>query len=216
VIIGEEGQYQAAGLVRSQPPDLQSGREKKSWATALDVGCPVLIDWRKRMKIRLLERAQIIPRPRSEVFAFFSDAFNLERITPPFLRFRILTPPPIIMAAGTVIEYRLRLFGAPIFWRTLIESWGPEESFVDIQIKGPYSLWRHTHSFEEIGSGQTLMRDTVEYALPFGLAGRLAHHLFVRRWLDEIFDYRATMTARLFGMEDKEERKVEPLRAIAG
>lgn len=155
------------------------------------------------MKIHRLERAQIIPRWRSEVFAFFSDAFNLERITPPFLRFRILTPPPIRMAAGTVIEYRLRLFGAPIFWRTVIESWRPEESFVDSQIKGPYSLWRHTHSFEENGPGQTLMRDTVEYALPFGPAGSLAHHLFVRRWLDGIFDYRAAMTARLLGTEDK-------------
>ncbi len=168
------------------------------------------------MKIRLLERTQIIPRSRSEVFAFFSDAFNLERITPPFLRFRILTPPPIKMAAGTVIEYRLRLFGTPIFWRTLIESWRPEESFVDSQTKGPYSLWRHTHLFEEISPGQTLMRDTVEYALPFGLAGRLAHSLFVRRWLDEIFDYRARMTSWLLGTEDKEEREAEPLRAIAG
>jgi ligand-binding SRPBCC domain-containing protein len=125
------------------------------------------------MKIYFLERKQIIPRSRSETFAFFSDAFNLERITPPFLRFRIVTPAPIKMEVGAVIEYRLALFGAPVYWRTLIESWDPEESFVDSQIKGPYALWRHTHSFEEKGPRQTLMRDLVEYGVPYGALGRI-------------------------------------------
>lgn len=149
------------------------------------------------MKTYTLERSQLIPRSRNEVFVFFSDAFNLERITPPFLRFRILTTPPISMEAGTFIEYRITLFGIPINWETLIERWTPESSFVDIQTRGPYALWRHTHSFEEKVPGLVLMRDHVEYGIPFGAIGRIAHALFIKRWLREIFDYRAAMTLRL-------------------
>jgi hypothetical protein len=166
------------------------------------------------MKIYFLERRQLIRRPRGETFAFFSDTFNLGRITPPFLRFRILTP-PIKMKAGVVIKYRLALFGALVYWRTVIESWDPEESFVDSQIKGPYALWRHTHSFEEKGPRQTLMRDLVEYGVPYGPLGRIAHALFVERWLKKIFDYRAAMIARLMEAEDKEEERIERNRAIA-
>jgi ligand-binding SRPBCC domain-containing protein len=168
------------------------------------------------MKIYFLERKQIIHRSRSETFAFFSDAFNLEQITPPFLRFRIVTPTPIKMEARAVIEYRLALFGAPIYWRTVIESWAPEESFVDNQTKGPYALWRHTHTFEEKGAQLTLMRDLVEYCIPYGALGRMAHALFVERWLKKIFDYRASMIARLLEAEDKEEERDERNRAIAG
>lgn len=168
------------------------------------------------MKVHLLERTQTIPQSRRETFAFFSDAFNLERITPPFLRFRILTPPPIQMEQGTLIEYRLRLFGAPIFWRTLIEHWVPEEFFVDTQIAGPYTLWRHTHTFEEISPGMTLMRDRVEYSIPFGALGTLAHAFFVKRLLNIIFDYRAAMTARLLGSPETEEKSIESFGAIAG
>ena len=157
----------------------------------------------------------MIPRPRNETFAFFSDAFNLERITPPFLRFRILTPSPIKMGAGTVIRYRLALFGAPIYWRTVIEIWTPEESFVDRQTNGPYALWRHMHSFEEKGPQQTLMQDLVEYSIPYGLLGRIAHGLFIERWLKKIFDYRAAMIAHLLGAEDREEERIERNRAIA-
>jgi ligand-binding SRPBCC domain-containing protein len=161
------------------------------------------------MKVYFLERNQMIPRSRAETFAFFSDAFNLERITPPFLRFRIVTPAPIEMEAGAVIEYRLALFGAPIYWRTVIESWDPEESFVDSQTKGPYALWRHTHSFEEKGPRQTLMRDRVEYSIPFGAPGRIAHSLFIKRWLKKIFDYRAATIACMMKAEGKEEERVE-------
>ena len=168
------------------------------------------------MKIYFLERKQIIPRSRSETFAFFSDALNLERITPSFLRFRIVTPAPIKMEAGAVIDYRLALFGAPVYWRTVIESWTPEESFVDSQTKGPYALWRHTHSFEEKGPLQTLMRDLVEYGIPYGALGRIAHALFIERWLKKIFDYRAAMIARLMEEEDKEGERIERNRAIAG
>jgi ligand-binding SRPBCC domain-containing protein len=166
------------------------------------------------MKTYRLERTQMIARSRHETFAFFSDAFNLERITPPFLRFRILTPPPIKLAAGTLIEYRLKLFGIPLFWRTVIEEWKPEESFVDRQVKGPYAWWRHTHTFEKKGSYQVLMRDLVEYRIPFGLLGRLAHRLFVKRWLKAIFDYRAATTAHLLNAHQEECGDYQ--RALAG
>jgi ligand-binding SRPBCC domain-containing protein len=145
----------------------------------------------------VLERAQVIERPLADTFEFFGDAFNLEKITPSYLRFRILTPAPIAMRAGTVIEYRLALGGVPFRWRTLIEEWEPGERFVDSQLTGPYALWRHTHTFEALGHARTLMRDRVEYRVPFGPLGRLAHVLFVRRTLEKIFDFRAETTARL-------------------
>jgi ligand-binding SRPBCC domain-containing protein len=149
------------------------------------------------MKTYVLERSQIIRKSKSETFEFFSDAFNLERITPPFLRFRIITPAPIKMAAGKLIEYQLSLFGIPFRWKTLIEAWSPETHFVDRQLKGPYRLWHHTHTFEELGPGRTLMKDVVRYQIPFGPFGRLAHLLFVERMLQMIFNYRATATASL-------------------
>jgi hypothetical protein len=160
----------------------------------------------KTMRTYWLERTQMIPRSRSETFAFFSDAFNLQRITPPFLHFQMLTPPPIKMEVGTLIEYRLALFGVPLYWQTRIESWTPEDSFVDTQIKGPYALWRHTHSFEEKGPHEVLMKDLIEYAIPYSFLGTIAHNLFVKRWLKRIFDYRARQTARLLGAEGSATR----------
>ena len=149
------------------------------------------------MNTYVLERHQIINRSKKETFDFFSDAFNLERITPPFLRFRILTPPPILMEKGRLIEYQLALFAIPFRWRTVIEDWSPETHFVDRQLKGPYRLWHHTHTFEELGPNRILMKDIVRYRIPFGPIGQLARWLFVGRMLRLIFDYRATATARL-------------------
>lgn len=148
-------------------------------------------------KTYLLEHQHEILRPRSETFAFFADAFNLERITPEFLHFRILTPAPILMRAGTLLEYRLSLFGLAFHWKTLIEQWSPEESFVDVQINGPYSLWRHTHTFEEIGKDRTLVRDHVEYQVSLGMIGKLANALFVARTLEKIFGDRERMIDQL-------------------
>jgi ligand-binding SRPBCC domain-containing protein len=153
------------------------------------------------MKTYLLEHQQEIRRPRSETFAFFADAFNLERITPSFLRFRILTPAPIVMHAGTLLAYQLSLFGIRFRWKTLIEQWSPEESFVDVQIEGPYSLWRHTHAFEEIGKDRTLVRDHVEYQVPLGVIGRLANALFVARTLKKIFVERERRINQLLSSE---------------
>lgn len=145
-----------------------------------------------------LERSQLIPRPRSEVFAFFADAANLERLTPDFLRFKIETPLPIDMRAGAQIDYRLSLMGVPVRWRTRIGSWEPPERFSDDQERGPYALWHHVHEFEAVG-GQTRMCDRVDYRLPLGPLGALARALWVRGTLERIFDYRRRVIEELFG-----------------
>jgi hypothetical protein len=148
------------------------------------------------MKTYLLERTQIIERSLDATFAFFGDAFNLEKITPAFLRFRILTPRPLVMQAGTRLDYSLSLFGLPFKWQTLIEQWEPGVQFVDRQVQGPYSLWVHTHHFAALGAARTLMTDRVEYQLPLGKLGEVAHALFVKKTLHQIFTYRADATAR--------------------
>ncbi|MDZ4821663.1 MAG: SRPBCC family protein [Planctomycetota bacterium] len=136
-----------------------------------------------------LERSQFIRRDCADVFAFFADATNLEKITPPALRFHIVTPRPIQMQAGTVIDYRLRLYGVGFSWRTTIELFEPPTRFVDTQTIGPYRSWRHMHEFHSVDGG-TLMTDRVEYQMPLGLLGGVAQRLFVRRSLRNIFDYR--------------------------
>jgi ligand-binding SRPBCC domain-containing protein len=137
-----------------------------------------------------LHRELWIPQPLPKVFDFFSRAENLERITPPWMRFRILTPPPIQMKQGATIAYALRVRGIPLRWLTEIERWNPPFEFIDVQAKGPYKIWRHTHRFSEVAGG-TSIEDTVQYSLPFGLLGRLAHRLQVARDLSQIFDYRS-------------------------
>ena len=145
----------------------------------------------------MLERSQRLARPPEDVFPFFADAFNLQAITPAWLHFRVLTPEPVTMAAGTLLEYRLRLHGLPLRWLTRIEIWEPPLRFVDVQVRGPYRLWHHTHTFAPAGDG-TLMGDRVRYALPLGPLGELAHVALVRRELDRIFAFRhAVVRARL-------------------
>lgn len=145
-----------------------------------------------------LERRQRVPAGRTEVFSFFSDVGNLERITPDALGFRILTKDPAPVRQGAVIKYVLRLYGFPMKWVTLIEVFEPENRFVDVQIRGPYRYWRHHHSFKEVEGG-TEIEDVVEYELPFGILGSAAHTLFVRRTLERIFAYRKKAIARIFG-----------------
>jgi hypothetical protein len=142
------------------------------------------------MTVYELRRELWVPRERPVVFDFFARAENLERITPPWLRFRMLTPPPISLHEGATIAYALRVRGVPLRWLTKIERWNPPFEFVDVQAKGPYQLWRHTHRFLEVEGGTSIV-DVVQYALPFGLLGRLAHRLQVARDLSRIFDYRA-------------------------
>lgn len=147
----------------------------------------------------LLERTQLFAgRTREEVFPFFADAGNLEAITPPWLNFRILTPLPIAMGKGALIDYRLRLFCVPLRWRTRIDLFEPPVRFVDRQLWGPYRLWRHTHEFLETPAG-VLMTDRVEYQIPLGPVGQAAHALLVRRLLDQIFAYRFSAIAQFFG-----------------
>jgi ligand-binding SRPBCC domain-containing protein len=145
-----------------------------------------------------LEREQLVRRPRSEVFAFFADAANLERLTPEALSFKIMTESPIEMRAGTIIEYELALFRIPFRWRSLIETFEPESRFVDVQLDGPYRHWRHTHEFTDAPGG-TVVRDTVEYEVPFGPAGEVVRALFVARQLRAVFDFRRRTIERIFG-----------------
>jgi ligand-binding SRPBCC domain-containing protein len=140
-------------------------------------------------KVYQLEREQWISAPLEAVFDFFSRAENLSAITPPWMDFRIVTPLPIEIHAGTRIDYQLRLAGVPMKWRTLIRDWEPNRSFVDVSERGPYQLWEHSHRFVAHDRG-VLMTDVVRYALPLGPLGRLAHGLAVRSTLSAIFDYR--------------------------
>jgi len=150
---------------------------------------------RTHVRRHLLERAQHVPRPRSEVFAFFSDAHNLEAITPGSCA--SASPRPARSdGPRTAIDYRLSLFGVPFGWRSLIGGVRARERFVDVQVRGPYRTWRHLHEFADAPGG-TLVRDRVEYELPLGPLGEAARALFVRRALERIFDHRARVIAAL-------------------
>jgi ligand-binding SRPBCC domain-containing protein len=141
------------------------------------------------VRVQRLERRQWLSAPLDRVFDFFAQAGNLERITPPWLHFELLGEAPAELGVGTLIDYRLHVRRIPIRWRSRIEEWEPGRSFVDRQLRGPYRLWHHRHTFT-LQDGGTLVRDEVTYALPFGRAGQFAHPLFVRRDLERIFEYR--------------------------
>ena len=147
------------------------------------------------MRVFTLDTSHWLPRQPDEVFDFYADAFNLEQLTPPWLRFEVATPPPITMRAGVEIDYRLRLHGLPMRWRSRITVWEPPHRFVDEQVRGPYRRWFHEHTFAS-SDGGTLVRDQVQYAM---LGGWLADRLLVRRDLRQIFDYRQQRLAEIFG-----------------
>ncbi|GAB5442925.1 MAG: hypothetical protein Fues2KO_32740 [Fuerstiella sp.] len=132
------------------------------------------------------------------LFEFFSDAFQLEHLTPPFLHFKVQTRPPIQIEQGTLIDYRLKLHGLPIRWRTEISEWNPPFSFTDRQIRGPYRLWQHRHIFQPVTDG-TLAIDEVLYKVP---GGRTIERLIVRNDLRRIFDYRCRQMIDRFGSAD--------------
>lgn len=154
------------------------------------------------MRTFTLETGLWLPQPVDRVFSFFADAANLESLTPPWLHFRILTPLPIEVAAGTRIDYRLRYRGFPLRWRTEILAWEPPHRFVDGQIKGPYRRWVHEHVFVEQDGG-TLATDCVEYAL---LGGALTNALLIGRDIERIFDYRRQRLMDIFGDTDEERQ----------
>jgi ligand-binding SRPBCC domain-containing protein len=147
------------------------------------------------MKIREFQSELWLPLPPEELFPFFADAANLDAITPPWLNFHITTPPPIVMREGTLIDYRLRVRGLPLRWRTLIKQWQPPHRFVDEQLRGPYRQWIHTHTFEPRDGG-TLAREVVKYSVPFDF---IAHPLFVRRDVEKIFSFRQEALQQRFG-----------------
>ncbi len=150
------------------------------------------------MKVHLLQREQVVAASLAEVFGFFSRPENLADLTPPLLGFQILTPSPIAMKEGAVIDYEIRLSGWPVTWRSFITAWEPPHRFVDLQLNGPYAFWHHTHGFAATGDGGTRLTDEVRYALPLGPLGEIAHALSVRRQLRTIFDYRREVVARRF------------------
>lgn len=150
------------------------------------------------MSEHTLTRELTLDRPREEVFDFFADAGNLERITPPELKFHIVTPQPIAIQKGALIDYELRMRGIPVSWRTEISLWEPPFKFVDQQLRGPYRQWIHTHTFTDLGPGQTLIKDEVRYRLPLEPLGDIAHFL-VRRELEYIFDFRQKAVEQILG-----------------
>ena len=133
-----------------------------------------------------------------QVFAFFSRAENLETITPEWLHFKIRSVEPEPIRQGTLIHYSLRMHGIPLRWTSEIIVWEPPYRFVDMQLRGPYKLWRHEHRFEARNDG-THMRDTVELALPFGLIGEMAYKIRVRAEVREIFEFRERKIREMFG-----------------
>jgi ligand-binding SRPBCC domain-containing protein len=141
-----------------------------------------------------LEASQWLPHPREGVFDFFSDAFQLEALTPPWMHFSVLTPAPIHMESGVLIDYRLRVHGIPLRWQSCISSWEAPVRFVDVQTRGPYRRWHHQHVFEVVDGG-TLCRDIVDYAV---YGGSLINALFVRPDLFKIFAYRQSKLRDLF------------------
>ena len=141
-----------------------------------------------------LHQEQLLRYPLEQVFDFFSAAENLDLLTPPWVRFSILTPLPIEMAVGTIIDYRIRLRGVPVTWRSEITEWQPPLAFCDEQRRGPYRFWIHRHTFQETPDG-TLVTDHVDYGV---LGGALVNRLFVARELRRIFDYRKARLTELF------------------
>ncbi len=153
------------------------------------------------MKYYELDVEQFIDQPVEKVFEFFSRPENLEEITPPRLGFTIMTPSPIPMEKGSLIDYTIRILGFPVHWRTLITSYDPPHGFVDEQIKGPYVLWHHRHSFKKENRG-TIIRDTVRYAVPLGIIGRFLNLIWIRKDLKDIFAHRRKFIANKFGEQN--------------
>ena len=149
------------------------------------------------MKTFEINMKQYINKPLEVVFEFFSKPENLEMITPKSLSFNILTPTPIKMEKGSLIDYTIRLFGVPIHWRTLISDYEPPFRFVDQQIKGPYTFWHHTHTFKLVEGGVEII-DEVKYSLPLGWLGTLAHAIWVRKDLEKIFEHRKNVIQNYF------------------
>jgi ligand-binding SRPBCC domain-containing protein len=166
------------------------------------------------MRVYRLIRKQFVPRALKEVFPFFEAPENLARITPRAMGFEILTPPPVVMREGALIDYTIRILGVPVRWTSLIADYEPPHRFVDVQLRGPYTYWHHTHTFEE-SEGGTIIRDDVRYVIPFGWLGGLVHALVVRRRLTDIFDYRRSAIELILGSNlSLTEDGLRPLKVL--
>jgi ligand-binding SRPBCC domain-containing protein len=152
------------------------------------------------MKTYTFETQTILNKPIQEVFPFFANAENLDKVTPPWLKFEILTPMPIEMKIGTQVDYRLRLHGIPIRWRSEITEWDPPHKFTDIQIKGPYQFWKHKHLFSA-DSNRTKMVDRIQYRIPGWIFSPIVHSLFVKHDLDKIFAFREKTFLKIFSFQ---------------
>ena len=182
-----------SSIARAQTGSGASARGWLSELLAADVSAPD--------KVELVDRDMIVPASLTDTFAFFADAANLQRITPPWLHFSMLTPPPIQMGVGLEIRYRIGLYGLPVPWWSQIDVWEPGVCFVDRQIVGPYRWWRHEHRFEAVAGG-TRVVDRVEYGPRAGwLSGSL-----VRRDLNRIFDYRHEALRRIFARRSNDDQ----------
>ena len=149
------------------------------------------------MKVHKLQYKQFIDKNINEVFDFFSNPENLSVITPKKLNFTILTPGPIKMKDGQLIDYTITLLGKKIRWRTMITDYEPPKMFIDQQLKGPYSMWHHEHSFKEVKNGVEII-DTIHYSVPFGFLGDIVNFLFIRRDLENIFKHRKVVIEPYF------------------
>jgi ligand-binding SRPBCC domain-containing protein len=147
--------------------------------------------------MHILVKETVINRPLNEVFDFFSKAENLNKITPPDMQFRILTPLPINIQKGTLIDYKIKVNGIPFKWKTLISTWEPPLRFVDEQLRGPYNTWIHEHTFEE-RDGKTYMKDVVKFKSPGWILEPLINALFIEKKVKGIFEYREKMLNEFF------------------
>jgi ligand-binding SRPBCC domain-containing protein len=144
-----------------------------------------------------LFREQIVNKPLEEVFAFFEKPENLEVITPKWMKFKIKTPPPLIMKVGAEFDYIINLMKIPLKWKTIITEYEPPYKFVDVQKKGPYKKWIHTHTFEAI-EDKTKITDNVDYEVPAGILGSILNKIYIGKTLNAIFNFRETTINRMF------------------
>ena len=149
------------------------------------------------MRVFKLRYSQTVNASLDEVFVFFSNPENLSILTPEKLNFTILTPTPIVMKEGQIIDYTIKLLGFNVRWRTIITEYNGKNKFVDQQLKGPYSMWHHTHEFKEL-NGSINMVDTISYVIPFGILGQIVNRFWVKRDLDKIFKYRQKAIVKIF------------------
>ncbi len=152
------------------------------------------------MKVYTLNKSQEISRGITDVFDFFSKPENLCDITPKRMNFNILTPSPIKMKKGALIDYTINIMFISMRWRTLITKYDPPYLFIDEQLKGPYPKWHHTHTFTKINENETLIKDTVLYSVPLGFIGRVVHWIYIKRDLKKIFSYRKKRIQGIFSV----------------